>query len=491
MARPLLCATVTAASTAELRRRRDETRDVDMIELRLDSVADPDVAGALRDRRCPAIVTCRPTWEGGRFAGSEEERRRLLAEAIVGGAEYVDVEWSAGFHELFDQSTRHRIVLSTHDFEAMPADLVERRRAMRATGAGVIKIAGRANRLADCAALLPLAEDVHEGDRQVLIAMGERGLATRVLAEQFGSAWTYAGPLAEAGQIDARSLVHDFGFRSLSRSTAVYGLVGAPIGHSVSPAMHNRAFRSAGLDAVYLPLPAVDVGDFMTFADRLGLKGASVTIPFKVPMLGRMDGLEADAQRIGAVNTIRINDGRWLGSNTDACGFLGPLHQRGVPLRGIRAAVLGAGGSARAVACALSDSGAHVTVHARDTARAADVAALATGSVGGWPPKPGSWDLLVNCTPVGMYPRSDETPLASPHLSGALVYDLVYNPTPTRLLREAAGLGCQTIGGLEMLVAQAEEQFRLWTNVAPPCGVMRQAAEERLSEFITDDHHLV
>jgi 3-dehydroquinate dehydratase/shikimate dehydrogenase len=160
-------------------------------------------------------------------------------------------------------------------------------------------------------------------------------------------------------------------------------------------------------------------------------------------------------------------------------------------LEGCRVSILGAGGSARAVAVALASRGAVVRVHARDRARAHAVAGLASGQVGEWPPRSGEWDLLVNCTPVGMHPRVDETPVPAGALPGGVVYDLVYNPIETRLLREAAAGGCRTFGGLDMLVGQAQEQFEWWTGARPPGAVMRNAALARLAEFRTDDHHVV
>jgi shikimate dehydrogenase len=204
-----------------------------------------------------------------------------------------------------------------------------------------------------------------------------------------------------------------------------------------------------------------------------------------------MDECDSVARRIGAINTIRIDGGRLLGTNTDAAGFLQPLADRGVALRGARAAIAGAGGSARAVAVALASSGADVTVHARDRAKAEDVALIAGGQVGAWPVGPGSWDLLVNCTPVGMHPRVDATPVAPSSLTGQYVYDLIYNPETTALLRDASVAGCATIGGLEMLVAQAHEQFHWWTQTRVGTGVMREAAARRLAEFTSNENHVV
>jgi 3-dehydroquinate dehydratase/shikimate dehydrogenase len=488
---PLLCVTVTAPTTAALREARDRVERADLVELRLDTVTDPDVAAALAGRQRPVIVTCRAAWEGGSFKGSEDERRRILEQAIEAGAEFVDIEWQAHFDDLIGRTRGRRIVLSSHIFDRMPDDLPERVRAMRATGAEVVKIAVKATRLTDCLGLLRVGTAAQQQERTVLIAMGEPGLVTRICASRFGSAWTYAGNLHTVNQIDATAMLDEYRFQAIGPDTELYGLTGSPIAHSVSPAMHNAAFAAIGRNAVYLPLPAADVDDFVTFARAVGLKGASVTIPFKVPLLDSVMGTDRLTREIGALNTIRAGANGWEGRNTDADGFLQPLAERGVSLSGCRAAILGAGGSARAVAVALASKNASVRVHARDGERAARVAALAGGAVGEFPPAPGGWDLLVNCTPIGMHPHLDRTPVPAERLRGRLVYDLVYNPERTRLLREAAAAGCDTIGGLDMLVAQAAEQFRWWTGVAPPAAVMRAAARTRLSEFRADEDHVV
>ncbi|MBI4484830.1 MAG: shikimate dehydrogenase [Acidobacteria bacterium] len=490
MTKPLLCMTVTAPTTAELRKRRDAVEDADLIELRLDSVSDPNVPGALAGRRRPVIVTCRPKFEGGSFAGSEEERRRLLGQALTLGAEYVDVEWRAHFDDLINQSGGKRIVISAHDFHGPPIDLIERVSAMRSTGAEVVKVAATMTGLSDCIPLLDLGAQSSRHGGLVLIGMGEYGLATRVLAGRFGSVWTYAGDLADIGQIGAGTLLNSYRFRTINHQTDVYGLVGAPIAHSVSPAMHNAAFAAARMNAVYLPLPAAGVDDFVRFGKAIGIKGASVTVPYKVALFEQMDEVYAVARRIGAINTIRVEGARWIGGNTDASGFVETLRNQ-VPLESTRASILGAGGAARAVAVALASSGGAVRIHARSRAQADEVATLTSASVGPWPPERGSWDLLVNCTPIGMHPHVNETPIPSGDLTGRYVYDLVYNPPMTRLLIEARRAGCHIIGGLEMLVAQAHEQFQWWMGTRPPAGIMREAALKRLAEFVRDEHHLV
>jgi 3-dehydroquinate dehydratase / shikimate dehydrogenase len=247
MSTSLLCVTVAAGTMDELRQQRDRVAGADLVELRLDYVDRPDVAGALAGRRTPVIVTCRSQREGGRYSGSESERKALLASALQLGAEYVDLEFSAAFDDLIHAHHGKRIVLSMHDFDAVPADLTERVRAMRRVGAEVVKVAVHARTLSDSLALLKLKDPA---TRSVFIGMGPCGLPSRVLAAHFGSAWSYAGDGHAPGQIPIRQLIDDFGFRRINQDTAVYGLAGWPLEHSISPVMHNAALAEARLNAV-------------------------------------------------------------------------------------------------------------------------------------------------------------------------------------------------------------------------------------------------
>jgi shikimate dehydrogenase len=255
---------------------------------------------------------------------------------------------------------------------------------------------------------------------------------------------------------------------------ALYGVVGKPISHSLSPVMHNAGFANAGINAVYLAFEPRDTQDFVQFARAAGLRGASITAPFKVSLMEHVDEVEPLAQRVGAINTLIDRDGRWVGANTDVDGFLTPLANR-IGLKRIRASILGAGGAARAVAVALADQGAQVTICARRTDAAAAIAGLVGGKVGHFPPGPGTWDVLVNTTPAGS-PGDPDNPVAGVDLDGELVFDLVYRPAETRLLADAREAGCLTIGGLEMLIAQAERQFELWTGQRPPAGLFEASA---------------
>ena len=481
MANPLLCVTVAARTIEELRRQRDEASAIgDLVEVRLDALDRPDVPGALAGRRGPVIVTCRPLWEGGGFCGAEEDRLALLWEAAERGAEFVDVEWRAAFGPLLARRGGKGIVLSMHDFDAVPADLDPRARAMQATGAEVVKLAVTPRTLADNLPLLRIGRATGERERVSLVGMGTAGLPSRILAAHFRSCWTYAGEGVAPGQLPAARLVGEFRFRAVTPSTAVYGVVGRPIGHSVSPVIHNAAFGARGIDAVFLPMEASDSADFVTFAEAVGLAGASVTAPFKVDLLERAAVVDRVARRAGAINTLRIERGRWEGRNTDVPGFLEPLEGR-IAIDGARVSILGAGGAARAVAVALADRGARVTVHARRLEQAREVAALCGGTASKTAPEAGEWDLLVNATPIGTDPAQGQLPVPSAALKGGLVYDLVYNPPRTALLEAAAAAGCEVLGGLGMLVAQAALQFEWWTGMAAPKPLMWARAMERLA----------
>ena len=478
--RTRLCATVTARTTAELRARRDAQAGADLVELRLDTLERPDVAGALQGRRQPVVVTCRAAWEGGRFAGSETERRRILLEACRLGAEYIDVEQRAAFAgDILAARNGRGVVLSFHAFDSLPADLEARYRAMRSTGAEVVKLA---------AAVASLEESVRVAaigcgnEPRVLIGMGAAGVSSRVLAGRFGSCWTYAGDGVAPGQIDLRRMREQFRSHEVSEATTVYGVLGSPIGHSLSPAMHNAGFQGAGVDAVYLPLEAAGVEDFLAFARAVELQGASVTAPYKEQIAAHAAEQDATSRAVGAVNTLRrLDAGGWEGLNTDVPGLLAPLAGR-VHLAGARATVIGAGGVARAAAFALHGQGAAVTVCARRPEQAAAVAEVAPGTRSApLPPRPGSWDLLVNTTPLGTWPDVARTPLPDGPFDGRVVYDLVYNPLETRLMADASRAGCETIGGLDMLVAQAVRQFAWWTGVTPSADLFRQAAEQDLA----------
>jgi len=473
---------VAPASVDAMRAQRDAS-GADLVELRIDRLARPDVEAAMAGRRRPVIVTCRAKWEGGSFEGSEPERLAILARALDLGAEYVDLEWKAAAAlDAWPAEVRPRVVLSHHDFDGVPPDLADRVRDMRRHGTGLVKVAVTAARLRDTLPAIAVGRaGFAAGERTVVIAMGMAGVVTRVVPAHVGSCWTYGGNGVAPGQVTVERLRDEFRIPEIDETAPVYAVVGRPIGHSVSPAMHNAAFKATGLDGVYVPCEAADFDDFLALADALPIAGASVTAPFK-----------EDAARLagqpGALNTLRRRDGEvgrgWEGINTDVEGFLAPLAS--IALDGTRAAVVGAGGSARSVVAGLGSRGARVTIHARRADASAALAAAHGVQAGPWPVPRGSWDLLVNTTPVGTFPEVDRSPVDAAALDGTLVYDLVYNPRPTRLLRDAAAAGCRTIDGLEMLVAQAVRQFTWWRGRTPYAPVLRDAADRRLAAMAAE-----
>ena len=481
MSSSLLCETVTGQSMADLRAARDAAV-ADMVEVRLDGIADLDVAGALQGRSKPVLVTCRPEWEGGRFTGAEEARHRILAEALARGAEFVDVEWATlhGIHKpRFDDIVRtdpSRIVVSSHDFTGVPLDVEARAADMRSYGAAVIKIAVMPHALRET---LPLLAIAREGGA-VVVGMGDAGVPTRLLAARYGSRWSYAGNGIAPGQIPAQRMLTQFRFRNITPSTRIFGVVSSTALHSFSPLMHNAAFAADGIDAVYVPLQTTEFGDFDEFAAALGVEGVSVTIPFKGDALRAASRADDLTREVGAANTLRRatasggQDG-WEATNTDVAGFLAPLDEAfGRPLAEARASVIGGGGSARAVVVALLSRGAHVSVHTRRRDQAQAVTEALGAQIGAWPIPP-DWDLLVNCTPLGSPTLRDESPLPGGPFNGEIVYDVTYGTGESRLLREAAAAGCRTLDGLPMLVAQAERQFEWWIGRPPRPGVMRSA----------------
>jgi 3-dehydroquinate dehydratase/shikimate dehydrogenase len=437
----------------------------------------PDAAAALADRRKPAIVTCRPLREGGMFDGSEEERLRILGEAHARGAEFIDIEWDTPFADVKRARNGRGIIVSRHDFSGTPSDTAAVLDRLRASGGEVAKLAVTTERPSD---LLDLLKSARAGRSSIVIGMGGAGMSTRILAGHFGSRWTYAGPAIAPGQITMERLVEEFQFRRIQPDAAVYGVLGRPVTLSLSPAMHNAGFAARDLNAAYVPFDVRDLDGVRPFADALGVRGLSVTIPYKRDVMPLLDEIAPAAASAGAVNTIAIRDGRWIGMNTDADGFLEPLLARMPVLTGHRAVVLGAGGAARAVALALRGLGAVVGIAARRGDAAQTVAHAVGAKVASWPPKGGSWDLLVNATPVGS--RSvPGTPFDGP-FDGKLVYDLVYDPDPTPLVSAAEAAGCPAIGGLAMLVAQAERQFEIWTGQRPPAGLFAQAARRAIQK---------
>jgi 3-dehydroquinate dehydratase/shikimate dehydrogenase len=473
---PELCVTVTGRTVQAIVRAREAAEaEADLVELRLDMMDRPDAAAALAGRRTRAIVTCRPVRVGGHFEGSDEERLRILREAHALGTDYIDVDFDAPCEPIISERQGRGVIVSKHDFTGTPTDIPNLLAAMRRTGAEIVKLATATETLSD---LIPLLKAATSEQPTILIGMGASGVVSRILAARFRSRWTYAGDAVAPGQLSVRRMLHEFRFRRIRYDTRVYGVVGRPVLHSLSAAMHNAGFAARGMNAAYVPLETNDATDFRRFADAIGLRGASVTTPLKMDVVPLLDEVTPIASDAGAINTISVTGGRWLGTNTDVDGFLAPLRRR-VKLAGLRAAVLGAGGAARGVALGLIRAGAAVAISARRSDAAREAAAAVGATTTAWPPPPGSWDLLVNATSVGG--RAVPGMPVDVALDGRIVYDLIYDPPLTPLLEAAKAKGCTVIGGLEMLVAQAERQFEIWTGQRPPAGLFEDAAQQALA----------
>lgn len=473
----------------------------DLIELRLDYLRDfdftkpDDLALLLAGKPLPVIITCRAVEEGGKQHVDQAARLRLLVEGAKHFADYCDIE-AAHYADVLSLSPDlSRLIVSHHNFEETPADLDEVFDRVTALPAAAHKIVTQANDIADPLAVFRLLDrGTSDGKKLIALAMGTAGVATRVLGPSRGCFLTYGSLESERGsaegQLTCDELINLYRVRQLSRDTAITGIIGAPVAHSASPAMHNRAFAALGLDFVYLPFEVENVETFFTRFVRCttreidwNLRGFSVTIPHKTTVIPLLDQLDASASEVGAVNTVVINEGRLTGYNTDVRGAMEPI-AKVIKLKGESCAVFGAGGAARAVVYGLIDRGARVSVFARDPARATALAkrfsvdvfpleAFATNDA----------TVVINATPVGMRGYAEgSSPAPRASLRGRrVIYDLVYNPLDTQLLIEARAEGCQTINGLEMLIAQAALQFELWTGQQAPLDAMRQAAMERLT----------
>jgi 3-dehydroquinate dehydratase / shikimate dehydrogenase len=485
-----LCVSLTEPSTtAVIDRMADLASAADLFEVRGDLVTDLDLLTILRARTKPIVFSCRAAGEGGRWTDTETRRRMTLLEAVKRGFDYVDVEYSSDFMDVVVEKSGNGLIVSHHDVKGMPADLEGLYAAMVRRGADIVKLAVTPAGLSDVARLLALAAKVAKGGKRPLlaIALGPFGLITRVLGGRYAAPFTYAcaAPGAEAapGQLPLASLASSYRVRQITERTRVYGLVGSDVTGSPSPAIHNAAFAARNLDAVYVPLQAASLQDFLGALPGLGLSGFAVTRPFKVEILPYLHEVEELAAVSGSVNTVVVSGGMLRGSSSDGTGVLLPLRKR-LDVKGRRVVVIGTGGAARAASLALKRRGANVAVLGRNPAHAATLAAAVGVSHGPLAALPGvSWDALINATPVGSAGAPAETPVhASLLRPGSVVFDMVYDPPETRLMREARSVGCTVVGGLEMLVAQAGPQFEAWTGMEAPIEAMRQAAEAALAE---------
>jgi 3-dehydroquinate dehydratase/shikimate dehydrogenase len=493
----------------------------DLVEFRVDSFTElAAVAELVKRSPIGCIVTCRPTWEGGQCELTDQERIPVLETASLAGAAYIDVElaayrrsanlrqkvhFNAGspIDQTAPRTDRKGLIVSSHDFQSRPVRLNNLVAELHGSGGDVSKIVWTARTVRDNLEAFEILR--HSNKPTIALCMGEAGLISRVLAAKFGAFLTFAalreGTGTAPGQVSLREMLEVYRFRLIGRETAVYGVVGHPVSHSLSPHVHNTAFERERMDAVYLPMP-VEAGyesfkAFMeTFArdEQVGLRGLSITLPHKENACRYLQEVGGEmtevAKAAGAVNTIAIDRSasavRFRGTSTDHGAILACV-RRGLgrdELTGVEVAVLGAGGTGRTAVGALVRAGAVVTIYNRSPERAEALAqefgarALPLSAL----PESDA-RVFVQTTSVGMSPRSEASAWGErpPRLGrGTVAFDTVYTPMTTTFLKTAAATGATTVQGIEMFAHQAAAQFEFWTGKVVSPEIFRARAEEEL-----------
>jgi 3-dehydroquinate dehydratase/shikimate dehydrogenase len=482
-----ICAVAAASTAAEMADLvRAGLRETPTIELRLDWLrSDPERSRFLLwlKRNKPSgttfLATCRRRIGGGKLRGGVPAEIYWLNEAREAGCSWCDLEIETWRELPHGKAIRQlglpaRILLSLHDFQRMPRRLHALHSAAHSE-ADALKIAAQAQTVGDSLRLLRL---VRSSPHLVAVPMGEPGLPARILALREGSALAYA-PIGEAtapGQVSLHALKHLYRAHELTRRTRVYGVIGDPVGHSLSPLLHNTGFIARKIDAVYLPFLVKDLRDFLKAVPELEIRGFSVTIPHKQSILKHLQECHPLAAEIGAVNTVVVQrDGSLSGSNTDFIGILRALEKK-LGLTRSRMLIFGAGGVARAAAFALAKAGALVVICARREKAARELAKAVGGeSVPRRALKSETFDAILNATPIGMYPHDRISPLSPGELNCRIVMDLINRPQKTQLLKLAARKGIATVSGVEMFIPQGVAQWELWTGQSAPESLMRKA----------------
>ncbi len=481
-----ICAVVAASDAASMwRQLAVADRASRTIELRLDWLADDREINRFLSRlvrfttRATLLATCRRRSAGGRYHGSIARQLIHLADAVRAGCAWYDLEIESAAlcpPELLEVMLGPgRRLVSAHFFKRMPPSLASVAGRMVQSRPDLIKIAARCDSLHEC---LKLARFGRSRRDTIVIPMGDVAVGARLigLRERNGFAYAPVENATASGQIGLRDLREVYRAEKLTRKTRIYGVIGNPIGHSLSPHLQNAGFAARRMDAIYLPFLVERLPDFIEAIKPLGIKGFSVTIPHKERIINYLDDCDALARAIGAVNTVVVRgNGKLYGYNTDYVGVLQTLERR-VRLRGSRVLIVGAGGAARAVAFALAQSGASVFICARRQKKARAIAEAVGGSLVEWNSlHRESFDAIVNATPVGMHPFENESPLEARDLNCKLVFDTIYRPRMTKLLQMAKRRGIETVSGVEMFVAQGVAQWEIWTGRRAPVKEMRAA----------------
>ncbi len=493
---PKVCVAIQAGSPAEMMERAETAlKDSRFMEFRLDSLPKPASAMAYlkqflaEHRDVTAIATCRRKAHGGGFDGPLASELEILTKAAQSGCQIIDLEVESAEETKPAQLAKLRsigaaLIVSYHDFTRTKS-LEQAADRIEAFKPDFVKVVSTARTLADNLTVLRLIEDRSLASHVVGIAMGEEGIVSRVLGPRAGAAFTFAsfsnGTETAAGQVTAESMRDLYRMENLDQATRVFGVAGNPIAHSLSPLLHNAAFRRENVNAVLLPLKVKSLADLLTLALELPLAGVAITMPLKTEVLPHLANMDPLTSRIGACNTLRTGaDGKLYGFNTDVAGVVRPLERR-LRLKDARVAILGAGGAARAAAFGLVAQGAEVFIvnrtheHAVTLARHAKAKSLKHELLAKQ-----RFDVLINSTPCGMPGVKPAMPIAEGELNAGLVFDMVYDPLETPLLKLAKSRGIPVISGLEMFMQQGARQFEIWTGKPAPESEMMRVVEHEL-----------
>jgi 3-dehydroquinate dehydratase/shikimate dehydrogenase len=491
---------IQAASPADLLERAEIARaDTRFVEFRLDllpkpAAALPKIKGFLDlHRDVTALATCRRQQFGGNFHGALAAELDVLSAAAESGCQMVDLEVESAEEakpailKKFREGLRTAgaaLLISFHDFTRTKG-LEQAAHRIESFAPEFVKVVSTAKSLADNLAVLKLIEEHSLSAQVVGIAMGEEGLISRVLGPRAGAAFTFAafsnGAETAPGQVSAQVLRDLYHFDQLDQATRIFGVAGNPIAHSLSPLMHSTAFRRESVNAVLLPLKTRTLNDLLTLLRELPLAGVAVTMPLKQEVLPHLANSDALTAKIGACNTLRVGaDGNIVGFNTDVAGVVRPLEKR-LKLKGARIAVLGAGGAARAAVFGLVEQGAEVFIVNRTHETAVALARKAKAkSLKHEAFAKQQFDVLINTTPCGMTGNKQAMAIQKNELNARLVFDMVYNPLETPLLKLARERGLPVITGLEMFVQQGARQFEIWTGKPAPEAEMQRVVELEL-----------
>jgi 3-dehydroquinate dehydratase / shikimate dehydrogenase len=479
-----ICVAIIGSTAAEmLEKAAAVVKETTFLEFRLDYLEKPLLAMPklkhflAENNAVTAIATCRRTANGGKFSGNVAAEIEVLSKAAAAGFHIVDVELESAtamkkgeLQKLRD--TGVALIISHHDFEATK-DLEGIYKRIVPFAPDFIKIVPTAKTLSDNVTLMRFIERMEDHTNIIGVCMGDAGIISRVLSLRAGSAFTFAaattGEETGPGQIAARTLIETYRIDQVDAATKVYGVAGNPIRSSLSPIMMNTAFRRETVNAVYLALQANKLNDLLKLVHEIPIQGLSVTMPLKQEIMAHLEKTDPLSAKIGACNTVlRAQDGKLYGFNTDVAGITGPLEKR-ISLRDAKVLVLGVGGAARAAVFGLRDKGAEVFILNR-TAETAQKLARQAGAktIKKEALAKTSFDAIVNATPIGMAGIKGQQILEAKDLNTKLVFDLVYNPLETPLLRLARQKGIPIITGIEMFVQQGARQFEIFTGKPAP-----------------------